>query len=196
VEDPGFVTHFKEFFPRLVVYLAMPFYLGIQFAVVAKEERRASKESSAGSYALDVFGLFFSVIVPAFIIVSSLAIFKMGARYPDVMGGLFRYGLMFFFFGMWWQFFVVMALKAYKDRDRQVKKLNYLLFYAAGSVFVSLVAFLGGEWFLKWMSLVFLAAVSPILLLSCRKMVMAFLAAAAVAFLAQTAGFIYVSSMI
>ena len=67
---------------------------------------------------------------------------------------------------------------------------------AVGSLFVSLVAFLGGEWFLKWLSLVFLAAVSPLLLLSSRNMVLAFLAAAAVAFLAQTAGFLYVSSMI
>lgn len=196
MEDPGFLAHFKEFLPRLAIYLALPFYLGIQLGIVAKEERRADKEHSAGSYALDAIGLFFSVAVPAFVIVSSLLIFKMARAYPDLMGGLFRYGLMFFFFGMWWQFFVVMAIKAYRDRNKEVNKLHYALFYLGGSVFVSLVAFLGGEWFLKWMSLAFLALVSPLLVMSTRRMSKAFLVAAAVALVVQTAGFIYVSSLI
>ena len=194
--ESDFYANFKEIFPRLMVYLAVPFYLGILLGGVAKEERAANPEGKAGSYLLDAIGLLFAVGVPAFVIVTSFVIFKMGGRYPELMAGLFRYGLMFLFFGMWWQFFVIMSLKAYRDRDKAAGKLRYVLFYAAGSVFVSLDAFLGGEWFLKWMSLCFMAVAMPLLVLSFRRMSLAFLAAAAVAFIVQTAGFIYLSSTI
>jgi len=194
--EPGFLAHFKEFLPRLAAYLAVPFYFGLQMTMIAKEERRIKQGHSAGSYALDAVGLVFSVGVPAFVIVSSLGIFTLGAKYPEPMSALFRYGLMFLFFGMWWQFFGIMALKAYRDRDREIKKRNYFIFYAAGSVFISLTAFFGGEWFLKWMSLAFLALAAPLILLPGRRMCVAFWIAAAVAFIVQTAGFVYVSSII
>ncbi len=193
--EAGFLDHFKEVLPRLFIYLIVPFYLGLQLSFLAKDERTVNKDHAAGSYALDALGLLSAVGVPVFFIVSTLAIFKLGGRYPELMGGIFRYGLLFFFFGAWWQFFVIMALKAYRDRDKKVSKLNYLLFFVAGGVFISLNAFLGGEWFLKWMSLIFLAMVAPVLLLPCRKMCAAFLLVALLSFMLQTAGFIYVSSL-
>jgi len=194
--EQEFLSHFREFLPRLFFYLAVPFYLGLQLTTIAREERKSGAVGNAGSFALDFLGLVFAVGIPAFMIVGSMLVYKFGEHYPVEMGGLFRYGLMFLFFGMWWQFFAVMAMKAYRDRDKDISRMKYLLFYIGASVFISLVAFLGGEWFLKWMSLVFLAFGAPLIFLSSRKMSIAFWAAAAVAFLVQTAGFIYVSSMI
>lgn len=194
--EADLIAQFKEFLPRLLIYIVVPFYLGMQLTMLAKEERSAHPNNPAGSYALDVIGLIFAVGVSAFIVVSSIFILKMGQRYPEVMAGIFRYGLMFLFYGMWWQFFVIMALKAYRDREKGAGKMRHLLFYAVGSVFISLLAFINSEWFLKYMSLAFLAMAVPLFLLSFRRMVIAFLAAAAVAFAAQTAGFIYVSSLV
>jgi len=194
--EADLVGQFKELLPRLIVYIIIPLYLGLQLMMLAQEERKTNPGSIAGSIALDFMALFFAVGVTAFIIISSLAILKLGSKYPEFMGGVFRYGLMFLFFGMWWQFLVIMSVKAYRDREKTVGKLKYLAFYAAGSVFVSLLAFIGSEWFLKYMSLAFLALASPLLLLPYRRMGLAFLAAAVVAFLAQAVGFIYVSSMI
>lgn len=190
-----FVEHFKEVFPRLIIYLAVPFYLGIQFSILAKEERRAHKDYKLGSYALDAVGLLFSVGVPALFLVSSLAIFKMDASRSELMAGVFRYGLMFFFLGAWWQFFGIMALKAYINKDRHVNRIRYLLFYLGGSVFISLNLFLGGEWFLKWMSLAIFAVAAPLVILPCSKMCKAYLIASVAAFILQTAGFIWFSSV-
>ena len=113
------------------------------------------------------------------------------------MSIVFRYGLMFLFMGMWWQLFGIMAVKAYRDWTSEaiVNKGKYLLFYAVASVFVSLTAFIGGEWFLKWMSLVFLAVAAPIVFLPIKWVCVGFLVAAVVAFLVQTLVLIYVSSM-
>ena len=189
------VAQFKGILPRLFVYLVIPFYLGMQLTMLAKEERSASQTKTAGSYALDVIGFSFAVGVTGFVLASSLFILKTGERYPEAAAMVFRYGLMFLFYGMWWQFYIIMALKAYRDRNREGGKLKYVLFYAGGSVFVSLLAFMNSEWFLKYMSLGFLALAAPILLMSYRRMSLGFMAAAAVAFLVQTAGYIYISSI-
>ncbi len=194
--EESFLIHFKEVLPRLFIYLVVPFYLGLQLSLLARDERAGEKARSLGSYALDIFGLMFAVGVPALFVVSALAIFKLSGVYPEFMGAVFQYVLMFFFLGAWWQFFVIMALKAYRDRDRGPNRLNYLLFYAAGGIFISLNAFLGGEWFLKWMSLFFLAVIAPVLLLPCRKMCRAFVGAAAASLVLQTVGFIFVSSIV
>ncbi len=188
------VAQFRGILPRLVVYLVIPFYLGMQLTMLSKEERGGASRT-AGSYALDIMGLSFGVGVTAFVLVASLYILKMGSTHPEVAAVLFRYGLMFLFYGMWWQFFIIMGLKAYRDRNKEGGKLKYVVFYTVGSVFVSLLAFMNSEWFLKYMSLGFLAMAAPILLLSYRRMSLAFMAAAVVAFAVQTAGYIYISSI-
>jgi hypothetical protein len=189
-----FVNQFKEFLPRLLVSLAVPFYLGLQFRMAAKVEKKTYKINIC---TMDMLGLLFSVVIPVFVIISSVGIYKYGTQYPELMNIVFRYGLMFLFMGMWWQLFGIMAVKAYRDwtNEVEVKKGRYLLFYAIASVFVSLTAFIGGEWFLKWMSLIFLAIAAPIILLPIKWVCVGFLIAAMVAFLVQTLGFIYVSSL-
>jgi len=191
-----FMEQFRAIFPRLLIYLVVPFYLGLQFSYLAKDERKADRESNVGSYVLDALGLLFAVGVPVLFIVSSLALFKFGESHPEAMAALFRFGMMFFFFGVWWQFFGIMAIKAFRDRGVEINRNKYALFYAAAAVFISLNAFLGGEWFLKWASLIFFAGVSPVLMLSCRRMYKTFLVMAAVAFVIQTVGFVYLSAII
>jgi len=195
MEAVGFISQFREILPKFIVYLVVPFYLGLQLSFLAKDERKANKEASVGSFALDFIGLFFAVGVPVFFIISTLAILKLGDKYPEFMAAVFRYGLMFFFFGMWSQFFGIMAIRSYRDRDREGGKLKYALFYALSSVFITLTAFWGADTLLIVMSLGFLAVVSPVLLLPYRKMSLAFLGTSLLALLLQTAGFIYVSSM-
>ena len=190
----AFVDEFKQFLPRLLVYLAVPFYLGLQFRMAAKVEKRTYKINVC---TMDLLGLLFSVVIPAFVVIASLGVYKYGTQYPQVMSVVFRYGLMFLFMGMWWQLFGIMAVKAYRDwtSEAVVNKGKYLLFYAVASVFVSLTAFIGGEWFLKWMSLIFLAVAAPITFLPIKWVCVGFLVAAVVAFLVQTLVLIYVSSM-
>ena len=189
-----FVDEFKEFLPRMMVYLAVPFYLGLQFKMAAKAEKQTFK---VNVYTMDLLGVLFSYIIPAFVIIASLGVYKYGTQYPHVMSIVLRYGLMFLFMGMWWQLFGIMAMKAYRDwtGEAVVNKGKYILFYAVASVFVSLTAFIGGEWFLKWMSLTFLAVAAPITFLPIKWVCVGFLVAAVVAFLVQALILIYVSSM-
>jgi len=189
-----FVEEFKEFLPRLMVYIAVPFYLGLQFRLAAKTEKQTYKINIC---TMDALGILFTVVIPLFVIISSIGVYKFGTEYPHLMSIVFRYGLMFLFMGMWWQLFGIMAVKAYRDwtSGAEVNKVKYLLFYAAASVFVSLTAFIGGEWFLKWMSLVFLAVAAPILVLPIKWVCVGFLVAGVVALLVQTLVLIYVSSM-
>ncbi len=194
--EDSFIPYFSQIFPRLMVWLVVPFYIGLQLSFVAQEERKAKKEHSLGSYMLDAVALCFSVGVPAFMVLFSFAVFKVADRHTDVLAILFRYVVMFFFLGIWWQVFLIMSIKAYRDRAGEINRLKYFVFYALLSVFTSLNAFLGGEWFLKWGSLIFFAIAAPITLLPPRKMSMAFLAVAVLGLLLQTVGFIYVSAIV
>jgi len=179
-----------------MVWLVVPFYLGLLISFVASDERKAKKDHAVGSYMLDAVALFFSVGVPAFMLVFSFAVHKVSGRHTEALAIVFRYVVMFFYLGIWWQLFVIMAIKAYRDRNKEIKRLGYFLFYIIASVFLSLNAFIGGEWFLKWGSLFFFAVASPILFLSPRNMSKAFLALAVVGLVVQTIGFIYVSAMV
>lgn len=194
--EDSFIPYFRHIFPRLMVWLAVPFYIGLQLSFVAQDERKANKEFSLGSYMLDAVALFFSVGLPAFMLIFSFAVFKVADRHEAVLALLFRYVVMFFFLGIWWQVFLIMSIRAYRDRGKEIKWLNYLAFYALLSVFTSLNAFLGGEWFLKWGSLIFFALAAPITLLPAPKMSKAFLAVAVLGLLVQTLGFIYVSAIV
>ena len=40
----AFVDEFRQFLPRLLVYLAVPFYLGLQFRMAAKVEKKTYKK--------------------------------------------------------------------------------------------------------------------------------------------------------
>jgi hypothetical protein len=193
--EDSFIPYFKHIFPHLLLWLAVPFYLGLQLSFVAQDERKARQGYSVGSYLIDAVALMFAVLLPAFMLIFSLAVFKAADRHPEALAIMFRYVVMFFYLGIWWEVFVIMAIKAYRDRGKKINRVNYAAFYALVAIALSINAFWGGEWFLKWLALFLFALVSPLLLLPPEKMSKGFLAAAVLGLILQTVGFIYASAL-
>ena len=135
-------------------YLIVPLSVGVEFFLTARAERKKAGKESARAVVMDAFGYVFAALVPAMFL---FTIFSLESkRYPlmlPLLHRIDRYGVMFFFLGAWWQVFVITALRARRNVDRQGSCFlqvwcPYLLFGAFISALILWVA----PWNLMWVS--------------------------------------------
>jgi hypothetical protein len=135
-------------------YLIVPLTAGVEFFLTARSERKKSGKESARAVVMETFGYVFAAVIPAMFL---FTIFSLEYnRFPlmvHLLHQIDRYGVMFFFLGAWWQVFLITALRARRNADRQSGYFlqvwgPYLLFGAFISALILWVA----PWNLMWVS--------------------------------------------
>ncbi len=135
-------------------YLIVPLSVGVEFFLTARAERKKAEKESARAVVMDALGYVFAALIPAMFLFTIFSLeYK---RYPlmaPFLHRIDRYGVMFFFLGAWWQVFVITALRARRNADRQGSCFAqvwcpYLLFGAFISALILWVA----PWNLMWVS--------------------------------------------
>lgn len=135
-------------------YLIVPLWLGVEFFLTARVERKKTGKESARAVIMDALGYVFLALVPAMFLFTIFSLEQ--KRFPlmtPLLHRIDRYGVMFFFLGAWWQVFVITALRARRNADRQGSCFlqvwcPYLLFGAFISGLILWVA----PWNLMWVS--------------------------------------------
>ncbi len=146
-----------------LAYLVVPVFLGTEFFISARNERRERREAPLGSYVLDFCGFLFTALVPAIFIFTIWAIeSKAFPLRESTLARLDRYGVMFLFMGSWWQVYMIGALRAARLADRYRPVYLWGPFIGLG-VFISLLVLWVSPWNLKWISVGWFLSVSAIL---------------------------------
>jgi len=149
-----------------LAYLIVPAFLGVEFFISAKNERKEKHEAPLGSYLLDFCGFLFTAFVPAVFFFTIWAIeTKAFPLRETTLARLDRYGVMFLFMGAWWQVYMIGALRAGRLADKSSPLYLWGPFTGLG-IFVSLLVLWVSPWNLKWISagwFIFISAVLHLL---------------------------------
>jgi len=143
-----------------IAYLIVPVVLGIEFFITAKAERDEGGRASLGYYLLDICGFLFAAIVPAIFIFTIWAISTKAYLWEHTLARLDRYGVMFLFLGAWWQVYMISALRARRLGEKGGSRLSVLGPLLALGLFVSLDVLWVSPFGLKWISIVWFAAIA------------------------------------
>ena len=101
-----------------LAYLIVPLTTGVEFFLTAREDRRTSGRESTRAVIMDALGYVFLGIIPALFLFTIYSLEN--HRLPllvQVLHRLDHYGVMFFFFGAWWQVFLITSLRARRATD-------------------------------------------------------------------------------
>ena len=135
-----------------LAYLIVPVFLGMEFFISARNERRERHEAPLGSYVLDFCGFLFTALVPAIFFFTIWAIETRAFPFRETtLARLDRYGVMFMFMGGWWQVYMIGALRAGRLTDRSNPFYLWGPFIGLGT-FISLLVLWVSPWNLKWIS--------------------------------------------
>ncbi|GBE00224.1 hypothetical protein BMS3Abin07_02273 [bacterium BMS3Abin07] len=136
-----------------IAYLIVPIMLGMEFFMTARFEKSGREETPFGSYVLDFFGFLFAGFLPAVFIFTIWALEAKKFIFGwDTLARLDRYAVMFFFFGAWWQIYMLTALRARRCRGLKLSGWYVWLPYIGLGIFVSLLILWVSPWNLKWVS--------------------------------------------
>lgn len=136
-----------------LAYLVVPVSLGIEFFFSAREERKDKKTAPIGSYLLDFFGYIFSAFIPAIFFFTIWAIeYKVFPSQAIVLAKLDRYGVMFFFFGAWWQVLLITTLRVRRFGIKGASKWKIWIPYLILGTFISFDVLWVSPWNLRWVS--------------------------------------------
>lgn len=141
-------------------FLIVPLSVGVEFFLTARTERKKAGKESARAVVMDAFGYVFTALVPAMFLFTIFSLeYKRFPLLVPVLHRIDRYGVMFFFLGAWWQVFLITALRARRNADRQGSCFlqvwcPYLLFGAFISALILWVA----PWNLMWVSFLWFVA--------------------------------------
>ena len=146
-----------------IIYLVVPIFLGMEFFVSARNEKREKKEVPLGSYILDFCGFIFTALVPAIFL---FTIWALESRaFPlreETLGRLDRYVVMFLFMGAWWQVYMIGALRARRLTEGSSPLYLWGPFIGLG-VFISFLVLWVSPWNMKWISVGWFILISAIL---------------------------------
>ncbi len=111
------------------------------------------KGSSLGSYLLDFLGILFALFIPFLFFFTIFSIeFRFFPGQLKTLAGFDRYGVMFFFFGAWWQVYLFSALRARRARLMNLSKWLLWLPYLLLGIFISFLILWVAPWNLRWIS--------------------------------------------
>ena len=138
-----------------LAYLIVPLTTGVEFFLTAREDRRTSGRESTRAVIMDALGYVFLGIIPALFLFTIYSLEN--HRLPllvQVLHRLDHYGVMFFFFGAWWQVFLITSLRARRAAGGDGKLLaNVWLPYLAFGAFISALILWVAPWNLMWVSI-------------------------------------------
>ena len=137
-----------------LAYLIVPLTTGVELFLTAREDRRTTGKESTTAVIMDVMGYVFLGIIPALFI---FTIYTLENHWlpplVQVLHRLDRYGVMFLFFGAWWQVFLITSLRARRAAGGNGKLLvNVWLPYLAFGSFISALILWVAPWNLMWVS--------------------------------------------
>lgn len=136
-----------------IAYLIVPVLLGTEFFLSAKDEKKGKETAPIGAYLLDFLGYVFSAFIPALFLFTIWVIEnKTFPRQEILLAKLDRYGVMFFFFGAWWQILILTALRARRFRLNNDSKWKAWMPYLFLGIYISLLVLWVAPWNLKWIS--------------------------------------------
>jgi hypothetical protein len=139
-------------YPELA-YLVVPVFLGLEFFISAKSEKKGREETPLGSYVLDFFGFLFMALIPAIFLFTIWAVETKAFPMQDMtLARLDRYGVIFFFLGSWWQVHMIAALRSRRLREEDSAKWYVWTPYLVLGVFISLLILWVSPFHLKWVS--------------------------------------------
>jgi hypothetical protein len=147
-----------------LAYLIVPLVLGIEFFLCAKDEKKGKEETPLGSYVLDLLGFLFFALIPAIFIFTIWAVESRSFPFQaSTLARLDRYGVLFLFFGAWWQVHIIAALRA-----RRMKSGGHPPWYLWGpfliiGIFISLLILWESPFNMKWGSIIWFIMVFGIL---------------------------------
>jgi hypothetical protein len=137
-----------------LAYLIVPLTTGVELFLTARADRRTSGKESTRAVIMDVLGYVFLGIIPALFLFTIYSLEN--HRLPllaQVLHRLDHYGVMFFFFGAWWQVFLITSLRARRAADGNGKLLvNVWLPYLVFGAFISALILWVAPWNLMWVS--------------------------------------------
>lgn len=144
-----------------IAYLIIPVFTGIEFFLLARDEKKSGL-SSAGIYFLEFMGFIFIALIPGlFIFTITATEYKLFPLQTESLARFDRYGVMFLFFGAWWQVYLFGALRARRLRikERPSKWSLWIPFLILG-FYISLMILWVSPWGLKWISLLWFLLIS------------------------------------
>ena len=156
-----------------IAYLIVPIILGIEFLLLVTDEKKAGA-SSTGIYLLELFGFLFFVLIPALFIFTIGSIeYRLFPFQTEILARFDRYGVMFLFFGAWWQVYIYGAIRIRRMRLRYSKgegevdlrsKAWMLIPFLCLGYYISLLILWVSPWGLKWVSIVWFSVIGLCLL--------------------------------
>lgn len=181
-----------------LVYLIVPILLGIEFFLCAKEERKGKETAPVGSYLLDLFGFIFVALIPAMFFFMIWAVeYKAFPLQVNTLARIDRYGVLFFFFGAWWQVYIFAALRARRIRLKNGSKWMLWIPYLLLGIFISLLILLVSPWNMKWISVIwFLMLFACMIKASMKTVEKVFWILAGITFFVENVLFIWLESVV
>jgi hypothetical protein len=193
-----------------IAYLLVPIILGIEFFLLARDEKK-SGASSTGIYLLEISGFLSLVLIPALFIftIGSLE-YRLFPLQTESLARFDRYGVMFLFFGAWWQVYIFGAIRIRRARlrDTQVSKSIeekiklrskawILIPFICLGYYISLLILWVSPWGLKWVSIIWFSVIGLCLLRSSLRTGERLLwSLAGITFLAENVLFIWLESIV
>jgi len=189
-----------------IAYLLVPIILGIEFFLLARDEKK-SGASSTGIYLLELSGFLFLVLIPALFIFTIGSIeYRLFPLQTESLARFDRYGVMFLFFGAWWQVYVYGAIRIRRMRLRYISsegkvdsrsKAWMLIPFLCLGYYISLLILWVSPWGLKWVSIVWFSIIGLCLLkASLRTGERLFWSLAGITFFAENVLFIWLESIV
>ncbi len=181
-----------------LAYLIVPLSVGVEFFLLARDERKAGFPS-AGIYFLEFAGLLFVALIPALFIFTISAIeYKLFPFQTESLARFDRYGVMFLFFGAWWQVYIFGALRSRRlSLKEKFSRWSLCLPFLGLGLYISMLILWVSPWGLKWISTLWFVSISLCLLKSSLKTAVRLLwILAGITFLAENILFIWLESIV
>ncbi len=147
-----------------LAYLIIPLLLGLEFFISARDEKAGREDTPLGYFVLDALGFISSALVPAIFIFTIWTVETRAFPLQDItLARLDRYGVLFLFFGSWWQVHMIGALRARRMKKRQAGKWYLWGPYLVLGIYISLLILWISPFGMKWASIALFLATFGVL---------------------------------